>query len=136
MNKLIGRGLRAQLGSSIPLIGASQIRLAFVGGKSDATLAPGNPPEIPILGGRRDSGLPLAVNKITGKLDSLPLDQIAQNIHTITSRAADLSKWPELKQTLDNLDKSVSSIQHVTATASSFKSLRSFATSQTKRMRQ
>ncbi len=118
MNKLIGRGLRAQLGSSIPLIGASQIELAFVGGESDATLEPGNPPEIPSTsGGGGIQGILTAVNKITGKLDSLPLDQIAQNIHTITSRAADLSKSPELKQTLENLDKSVSSIQHVTATA-------------------
>lgn len=118
MNKMIGQGLRAQLGSSIPLIGSSQIDLAFVGGASDTALGPGSPPEIPTSsGGGGLQGIMTAVNTITGKISSLPLDQIAQNIHAITQRAADLAKSPEIKQTLENLDKSVANIQNVTASA-------------------
>ena len=118
LNKLIGQGLRAQLGSSIPLVGAKEIDLAFVASQSNTTLLPGNPPQIPSQsGGGGIEGIMTSMNKITGKLDSLPIDQIAENIRTITKKAADLAQSPQLQQSLENLDKSAANIEQVTASA-------------------
>lgn len=117
LDKLVAKGLRAQLGSSIPLVGAKNIELAFVAGQSQTGLTPGNPPEIPSQSGGGVSGILAAVNKITGKLDSLPIDQIAENIKTITARAAALAQSPETTQALQNLDQSVSNIESLTADA-------------------
>ncbi len=118
LNKLIARGLRAELGSSVPVVGAKEVQLTFAAGPSDASLMAGNPPQIPSQsGGGGIEGIMTAVNKITGKLDSLPLDQIAQNIRTITARAAELATSPQLKQALQNLDSTAANVQHLTASA-------------------
>ncbi|HSU04763.1 MAG TPA: MlaD family protein [Acetobacteraceae bacterium] len=118
MDKLIGQGLRAQLGSSVPLVGAKDVELAFVQGAGQATLIPGDPPEIPTQsGGGGIQGVMTAVNSIAGKIQSLPLDQIGENIRTITARIAELSKSPQITETLDNLDRSVANVESLTATA-------------------
>jgi paraquat-inducible protein B len=119
LNKLIAHGLRAQLGSQIPLVGPQNVQLAFLGGGSDAGLLPGNPPGIPTQsGGNGIQGIMTALNNISTKLNSLPLDQIGRNVKTITARAADIATSGQLQQTLENLDKSVSNVQSLTASAS------------------
>ncbi len=118
MRRLIGEGLRAQPGSAVPFIGPKTVDLAFVGKATPATLTAGNPPEFPAAqGGGGIDGLMTAVSGIAGKLDNLPLDQIAGNIRTLTDRLAALSESPELTASLDSLHKSVANMQQITASA-------------------
>ncbi|HET8995067.1 MAG TPA: MlaD family protein [Acetobacteraceae bacterium] len=124
IQQLIAQGLRARLGSTIPLVGGKTIDLAFVSGAKPASLGSGNPPELP-TGPESGIGGVLAtvnnvadtINGIAAKLNALPLDQIADNIRTVTQRLAGLSKSPELTQTLQNLDKSMANVEQVTSEA-------------------
>jgi paraquat-inducible protein B len=118
LNKLIARGLRAELGSAVPFVGATDIQLTFTAARSDAGLLPGNPPGILTQSGGNDiQGIMTALNSISSKLNSLPLDQIGQNVEAIAARAADLASSKQLKQTLNNLNESVANVQHLTAAA-------------------
>ena len=118
MNRLIAQGLRAQPGSSIPLVGPKDVELAFVKQAAPASLIEGDPPEIPSeSGGSGIDGIMASVSGVATKIDNLPLDQIADNIHMITSRLADLSKSPELTHSLESLHQSLANVEKVTATA-------------------
>jgi paraquat-inducible protein B len=119
LNKLIARGVRAQIGSQIPLVGPQNVQLTFIAGHSDSGLLPGNPPGIPTQsGGNGIQGIMTALSNISAKLNSIPLGQIGQDVNTITARAADLATSAQLQQTLENLDKSASNVQSLTASAS------------------
>ncbi len=118
MNRLIGDGLRAQAGSSIPLVGPKDVELAFVKQASPATLIEGDPPEIPSQqGGSGVDAIMASVSGVANKINNLPLDQIADNIHTITNRLADLSQSPQINQSLEALHASLANVQRITATA-------------------
>lgn len=116
MDRLIARGLRAKAGSSIPLVGAKTVALAFVKPASSAALLPGNPPEVPAApGGGGIGGILAAVNAMTSKIESLPLEQIADNLKTVTGQAAALSSSGELKASLHDLHSAVADLTAVSA---------------------
>ncbi len=116
MRRLIADGLRAQPGSAIPLVGPKDVELSFVSQAKPATLLAGSPPEIPAAsGGAGITGLMTAVSGIAGKLDGLPIDQIADNVRTLTDRLATLSKSPKLTQSLDSLHRSLDNVEQVTS---------------------
>ncbi len=118
IGRLIGQGLRAQPGSSIPLVGPSDVELTFVSGAKPATLIAGNPPEIPVApGGGGLDGIMNAVSGMAGKLDRLPIDQIADNVRTLTDRLATLSESPKLTRSLESLQQSVANLEQVSASA-------------------
>jgi len=54
------------------------------------------------------------VSSVAGKIDAMPIDQIATEVHDVTQRLATLSKSPEMAQSLERLDRSVENIEHVT----------------------
>ncbi len=118
LQRMIDEGLRAQLGSSVPMVGPKNIQLAFVSGAGPAKLEPGNPPVIPASsGGAGINGIMTALNHIAGKLDGVPLDQIADNIKIATGRLAQLSQSPQITASLDNLSRSLANVEQVTASA-------------------
>ncbi len=118
LDKLVSQGLRAQLGSFVPVVGVKDVELAYVAGPSQTPLMPGNPPEIPSAsGGGGIEDILTAVNRVTGKLDALPIDQIAANVRTITARAAELAQSSQLKTALQNMDRSVANVERLTASA-------------------
>jgi paraquat-inducible protein B len=118
MRRLIAQGLRAQAGSSIPLVGPKDVELIFVQQAKPATLLAGDPPQIPSApGGSGLDGIMTAVSGIAGKLQGLPLDQIADNIRTITARLATLSQSPELTRSLQSLNRTLANAEQVTASA-------------------
>ncbi len=118
MERLIAQGLRAQLGSSIPMVGPQNVDLAFVHDAPAATLIAGKPPEIPTTpGGSGLQGIMTAVNTVANKIDGVPIDQIADNIRTATGRLAQLSKSPQLTQSLDDLNRSLANVKQLTASA-------------------
>ena len=118
LSRLIGEGLRAQLGSQVPVMGAKGVQLVFTASEGKSGLLPGDPPGIPAVGGGSGiAGITMALNRITHKLDALPLDQIGQNVQVVSERLARLSNSPALTDTLRRLDQSVQHVEHLTATA-------------------
>ena len=114
---LIGQGLRAQLGSTVPLVGGKDIDLRLVPGAQAAELIPGSPPGIPTVPGGDIAGIIRQVSDVATKLDALPLPAIADEVHDATKRLAQLSDSPELQQTLRHLDESMTNIDDVTRQA-------------------
>ncbi|MGH7058450.1 MAG: intermembrane transport protein PqiB, partial [Acetobacteraceae bacterium] len=118
MNRLIEQGLRAETGSSIPLVGSPNVQLAFVQPPSAQALAPGDPPTIPSArGGTGIDSIMKAVSAVSSKIENLPLDQIADNLKTVTGRAAALSKSDELTQSLGDLHSAIANLKTVSASA-------------------
>lgn len=114
MALLVGQGLRAQLGSTTPVLGGKDIDLHFVPGVLTAELMPGSPPGIPTAPGGDIDQIMRQVSDVAGKLDALPLPAIANEVHDATKRLAELSNSAELRQSLRRLDQSVTNIDDVT----------------------
>ncbi|HSU04395.1 MAG TPA: MlaD family protein [Acetobacteraceae bacterium] len=120
MQKLIARGLRAQVGSSVPVIGAPDVELTFVHDAPAATLTAGNPPELPTApGGAGLQGAMVALNTIANKVNGVPLDQIADNLRVATAKLSDLVASPRLADSIDALNRSLDNVERVTASARS-----------------
>ena len=118
MTKFIAQGMRAQLGSGVPMLGPKDVELVFARGPEHANLIPGDPPQIPAVGGGTDlNGTMEAMNRVAGKLDSLPLDRIGKNIREITDKLSALSQSPQLMSTLQKLDSSATNVERLTADA-------------------
>lgn len=115
--RLVEQGLRAQLDSSPPVVGSKMIALRFVPGAPSASLIAGTPPGLPTAPGGDIGQITREVSDVAGKIDALPLPAIAQEIHETTQRLAQLSRSPELQQTLERLDNSVSNVETMTAQA-------------------
>lgn len=118
LRRLISEGLRAQLGSTIPLVGGKTVELAFAGNSTPASLGSGSIPEIPTGAGASGiSGIMASLSAVAGKLNAMPLDQIADNVHQATERLAALSKSPQISASLHHLDESLANIAQVTRSA-------------------
>jgi paraquat-inducible protein B len=114
MRRLVEQGLRARLGSKIPLVGGKSVQLASVASAAPASLGSGPIPEIPAGPASDISGIMTTVSSVVGKIDAMPFDQIASELHDVTQRLATLSKSDEMTQSLQRLDHSVAAIEHVT----------------------
>jgi paraquat-inducible protein B len=117
MRNLIEHGLRAELGRTTPLIGGTMVSLRFVPHAKSATLGDGTVPEIPTGSGADIDAIIAKAGDVMDKIDQLPLSEIADDIHQTTQKLAALSQSPELTESLRNLDRSVTNIEHVTAQA-------------------
>lgn len=118
MQHLIARGLRAQLGSALPVIGPPDVELAFVPDAPAATLTAGNPPSLPTApGGAGIQGMMVALNTIANKFNGIPLDQIADNLRVATARLDDLVASPHLADSIDALNRSLDNVDRVTESA-------------------
>ncbi len=124
LNSLIGHGLRAQMGSSTPVIGGKIIQLSVIKGQPQAALEPGNPqlgnpPQIPSMqGGSNVNQIMAQVSDILAKINAMPLTEIAGNIHDVTSRIAMVSQSPQAKSTLEHLDQTMTHVDAITQTTS------------------
>jgi paraquat-inducible protein B len=117
MRQLIDQGLRARIGKTVPLVGGDTVNLDFVPQSTPASLGSGPVPELPTAPASDISGMLASVSGFVGKLNAMPLDQIADNVHDATQRLAALSRSPELHSTLVHLDQSVANIDAVTRSA-------------------
>ncbi len=118
MQRLIAQGLRAELGSSIPMVGPKDVELTFVHNAPAATLSADATPMFPTAsGGSGLQGAMTAVNNIANKINGVPLDQIADNIRSATGRLAEFSQSPKLTQSLSALNRSLANVDQVTASA-------------------
>jgi paraquat-inducible protein B len=104
MRELIGRGLRAQLEMQSIVTGQLQIALDFYPDKPavytgiDKTIQ-----EIPTI--------PTPLQELTKKLETLPLDQLVNNINLAADGLAKLVHSPELKESVANLNIALRDVQ-------------------------
>ncbi|HUB12738.1 MAG TPA: MlaD family protein [Acetobacteraceae bacterium] len=117
LSRLIAEGLRARLGSNIPVVGAKTVELAFVPASTPASLGGGAVPEIPTGPPSSVSGIIASVDAVAAKLNAMPIDQIADDVHQATQRLAVLSASPQLRGTLRNLDEAMANVTQVTRQA-------------------
>jgi paraquat-inducible protein B len=117
LGRMVAAGLRAQLGSNIPVVGGKDIELHFVPGVQEASLIAGSPPAIPTTPGGDITQAIRQVSEVASKIDAMPLSGIAQDIHATTQRLAQLSNSPQLQESLQRLDRSVGNIEEITTQA-------------------
>jgi paraquat-inducible protein B len=116
---LVKHGLRAQMGSSVPVVGGKIIQLSEIKGQAQAALESGNPPRIPAMpGGGGANQIMAQVSDILAKINAMPLTKIGDNIHDVTKRVAMLSKSPQTQQTLEHLKQTTTHIDAISATTS------------------
>ena len=120
LRPLIEQGLRAELASSVPLIGGQEVALRLVPNASPAALGDGSVPSLPTFAGSSDvQSLIAGANDVVAKIDAMPLTQIAAAVHQATERLAQLSRSPELTSSLRHLDRSLANAEEVTGEARS-----------------
>lgn len=117
MRQLIEQGLRARLGKTVPLVGSDTVLLDFVPAAASASLGEGDTPEIPTAPASDIDGLIASISGVGAKLNAMPLDQIANDVHQTTQKLADLSQSQQLKDSLQHLDSTLSNVDTVAHSA-------------------
>ena len=118
MQKLVAKGMRASINSSLVLPGASGVSLEFVGRPGTARLVLAHdPPIIPAApGGSGIEGALSSLNQIAARVQNLPLEDIAQHVNSAASRVDALVSDPALRESLQRLNSSLADVQKVAAT--------------------
>ncbi|MBU2761133.1 intermembrane transport protein PqiB, partial [Acidithiobacillus sulfurivorans] len=117
LRHLIAQGLRAQLGSTVPMLGSKVIDLSLVPGAKAARLLPGQPPIIPMV---HEAGIQNSIHQLNGiltKIHALPLQQIAANLNQLSQNLAALSRSPQTRETLQHLQQTMAHLDALTRAA-------------------
>lgn len=119
LGKLVQKGMRASLATSLVLPGASGVTLEYVGTRGSARLAvEHDPPIVPAAGsGSGIEGALGALNDIAGRIRNLPIEEIAENLRSTSSRINRLVSDPALDQSIQRLNRSLADVERITATA-------------------
>jgi paraquat-inducible protein B len=136
LQRLVQKGMRATLASSLVLPGASGVSLDFVARPGTARLAvEHDPPIIPAAaaGGGVEGAL-ASIGQIAGRIQNLPIEEIAGHLRSSAARVDSLVHDPALGQSIQSLNRSLAEIEKVaTITRENIgpitQSLRSAATS-------
>jgi paraquat-inducible protein B len=118
LQTLVRKGMRATLGSSLILPGATGIALETVGRPGTAQLVvTTEPPIVPAATtGSGIEGVLGAINEVAARIRTLPLEEIAGNLRSTTARVNSLVSDPALSDSLRRLNASMADIQKVAAT--------------------
>ena len=104
MSTLVGKGLRARLAQSPPLIGAPAVELATAPGVRTQALAMVN-------GEREIPGAPaFNLNRFMARVGEFPIEDIGTNVRAITSRVRSLVSAPALPSAIDHLDGTLATL--------------------------
>jgi paraquat-inducible protein B len=119
MQRLVEKGMRASLASSLVLPGASAVTLEMTGTPGSAHLVlSSDPPIIPSsAGGSGLEGALSAVNDVAGRIRNLPIEQIAGHLNNASQKLDALISDPALHQSLQHLNASLADVEKVAATA-------------------
>jgi len=113
MARLVRKGLRATLMSSLILPGAGGVSLEMTGGRNSAKLGlQSNPPIIPA------SASGSGIEGVLAQIQKLPIQDIASHLQSIVSHVDTLVKDPALAQSLQRLNASLADVQKITRTTS------------------
>ena len=116
---LVGKGLRAEMGSSVPVVGGKIIQLEMAKDAPPAAIQPGTPPLIPSFGagGGDVSGVITQLNQVLASVNGMRLDQIAANVQSATRHLASLTGSAQTRRTLRHLDQTMRHIDDITRRA-------------------
>lgn len=117
--RMVAKGMRANLATSLVLPGASAVSLDFTARAGSGRLVTSaDPPIIPAgAGGDGLAGAMGALTDVANTIRELPLREIAADIRATTSRMRTLVNDPALEQSLQRLDRSMAEIERITNTA-------------------
>jgi paraquat-inducible protein B len=119
LSRLINKGMRATLATSLVLPGASAVSLENVAPAGTGRLVTTSDP--PIIPAAADSnglaGAMASLTSVAETIRSLPLREIAGHMRSSAQRLDALMNDPRLDQSLERLDKSLASVERVAATA-------------------
>lgn len=113
LQKLVQKGMRATLASSLILPGASGVSLEMAGARGTARLAVEHDPPI-IPAASTASGME-ALNQLAARIQKLPLEDIAAHLQSTAARIHTLVHDPALSQSLENMNRSLADIREVAA---------------------
>lgn len=117
--KLVNKGMRATLNTSLVLPGAGGVSLETVARPGTGRLVvEAEPPIIPATstGSGIDAALG-AVGDIAARIRALPIEEIAGNLRTTSQRINALVHDPMLDQSLQRLNRSLANVERVASTA-------------------
>jgi paraquat-inducible protein B len=117
--RLVQRGLRATLGTSLVLPGVSAVGLEIVAAPGTGRLVVTNdPPIIPAAAGGDGIGNAMAaITDVANTIRGLPLREIAEHLRSSSQRLDRLINDPVLDQSLQRLNRSLAEIERVAVTA-------------------
>jgi len=117
--KLVQKGMRATLSTSLVLPGASGVSLDMVGAPGSAHLVTTQePPIIPASpAGTGIEGALSSLNDVAGRIRNLPIEEIAGHLKSTATRLDKLVHDPVIDESLQRLNRSLADVEKVTATA-------------------
>jgi paraquat-inducible protein B len=116
--RMVNKGMRASLATSLVLPGASAVTLDFVARPGTGRLVMSDPPIIPASStGDGLSGAMSAITDVANTIKSLPLQEIATDIRATASRLRSIVNDPALDQSLQRLERSMAEVEKVAVTA-------------------
>ena len=108
--KMVNKGMRATLASSLVLPGASGISLEFVGRPGSARLVVENNP--PIVPAASAGG---GIESVLARINNLPIEEIANHLRNIASRIDTITSDPALSQSIQRVNRSLADLEKITA---------------------
>lgn len=117
--KLVQKGMRATLATSLVLPGASGVGLEMAGKPGTARLVvEHDPPIIPAAaGGSGIEGALGAVNDIAARIHNLPIEEIAGHLRSTTARIDSLVHDKALDESLQRVNRSMADVEQIARTA-------------------
>jgi paraquat-inducible protein B len=113
LEKLVAKGMRAQLQSGNLLTGQLLVNWDFFPDSAPATIKrDGLIPEMPTIPSdfEQISG---SVNTVLAKLSALPMKELIEDVRKTVRAAGKLAEAPELQSSLASLDRSLSAVERV-----------------------
>ena len=119
LQKLVQKGMRASLASSLVLPGASGVSLDLTASRGSARLVvEHDPPIIPsAAGGSGLEGALASVSDLANKIKGLPIEEIAAHLRNASQRVDALVSDPALHQSLQRLNTSLADVEKVASVA-------------------
>jgi paraquat-inducible protein B len=108
--RLVYKGMRATLNSSLVLPGASGISLDTVARPGTARLAVEHDP--PIIPASQTGG---GVENLLARIQALPIEDIARNLQSTTARVDQLVHDPALTESMQRVNRSLADLEKITA---------------------
>jgi paraquat-inducible protein B len=118
LSRLVQKGMRATLATSLVLPGASAVNLEMTARPGTGQLVlTHEPPIIPAAStGSGLEGALGAVNDIAARIRNIPIEEIAGNLRSTAKRLDSLVHDPILDQSLQRLNRSLADVERIAAT--------------------
>ncbi len=115
IDALLQKGLRATVQSASLITGQQQVALDFVPNAPPVKLAmEGEDFVLPTAPGGGFAGLQASANDLLDKVNTIPFDQIGQNLDGILKSVNELARGPQMRDALTRLAATIAIVEQVT----------------------